>query len=31
MGLEQHWNKVSKDILESLFQILKMGQTDICQ
>lgn len=31
MGMVQHWNRVSKDILESLFQILKMGQTDICQ
>lgn len=24
------WNRVSEDILESLFQVLKMGQTDIC-
>ena len=31
IAMVQHWNRVSKDILDSLFPILKMGQTDICQ
>lgn len=30
MGMILHWNRVSEDILESLFQVLKMGQTDFC-
>lgn len=30
MGMILHCNRVSEDILESLFQVLKMGQTDIC-